>query len=297
MDRLNSIVVAIDFTPCCAAALAQAARIASWNRAKLLAVNVIETIAAMELQEALTPYVQEIEKGLVAESNAAWAKFANDVPGKSAIEFAVAINSPLVELSKRIRERKADLLVLGSHGVSPGKSPGILAAQCVRRAPARVLLVRDGQTGPYKSIVACVDFSETSRDALSAAVRMAAQDGAALHILHVYQPAWKRLTRPPVRPELAGAFREALIGQLKAFCTAGTPEMEWSKAHFEVAESSSHGAGIVECVKAKGADLVVLGTRGKTNLRDVLMGSTAERVVRDAPCGILAIKPRDAAIA
>lgn len=291
MDRVNSIIVGIDFTPGSEAALAQAVRIAAWNRAALHAVHVIETIVAMEMQEALTPYVAEIEKGLVAEARALWDKFGNDVPGKSGIDFAVAINSPVIELTKRVRERKADLLVLGAHGVASGKSPGILATQCVRRVPTRVLLVREAHTGPFKNVVACLDFSETSRSAVSAAVRIAAQDGAALHILHVFTPPWRRLTAPPARPEVVAAYREALLGQVKGFCQTGTAEMEWSRAKFELVEASGHGAGIVEFVKTSGADLVVMGTRGKTNLRDVLIGSTAERVLRDAPCAILAIKP------
>ncbi|MBM4361664.1 MAG: universal stress protein, partial [Deltaproteobacteria bacterium] len=39
------------------------------------------------------------------------------------------------------------------------------------------------------------------------------------------------------------------------------------------------------------ADLVVLGTRGRTNLRDLFLGSTAERVVRECPCSVLAVPP------
>jgi nucleotide-binding universal stress UspA family protein len=50
MDRLGSIVVAVDFTPCSATALAQAARIAQWNQAKLHVVHVIETLVVIELQ-------------------------------------------------------------------------------------------------------------------------------------------------------------------------------------------------------------------------------------------------------
>jgi len=293
MDRLNSIITAVDFTPCSAAALAQAVRIAGWNQAKLHAVHIIETLVAMELQGALTPYVQEIQDGLLAEARASWTAFANDIPGKSAIDFDVAINNPLVELLRRVRDRKADLLVLGSHGVSPGPMPGILAAQCVRRIPTRVLLVRDKHTGPFKSIVACVDFSETSRDALEAALRFATQDNAALHILHIFQPPWKRSKSASKTPEYAAAFKSALLEQLKSFCPQNRPEVAWSKASFEVLEATGHGAGITEFIRSRKCDLAVLGTRGKTNLRDVLMGSTAERVVRDAPCSILAIKPRD----
>ncbi|MBI3107868.1 MAG: universal stress protein [Candidatus Rokubacteria bacterium] len=52
-----------------------------------------------------------------------------------------------------------------------------------------------------------------------------------------------------------------------------------------------HGRGITEFVEQVDGDLVVLGTRGRTNLRDILLGSTAERVVRDARCSILTVTP------
>jgi universal stress protein E len=296
MDRLTSIIAGVDFTPGSAAALAQAVRIAGWNQARLQAVHIIETLVAMDLQGGMTPYVQEIEDGLTAEARASWATFGNDIPGKNSIEFDVAINNPLAELIRRVNDRKADLLVLGSHGTSPGPTPGILAAQAVRRVPTRVLLVRDKHAGPFKTIVACVDFSETSRDALDAAVRLAAQDGAALHILHVFHPPWSRLRSANKVPDYAAPLKAALLEQLKSFATPGRPELEWSKASFDVVEATGHGTGITDFVRSQGCDLVVLGTRGRTNLRDVLMGSTAERVVRDAPCSLLAIKPRDVSV-
>ena len=48
---------------------------------------------------------------------------------------------------------------------------------------------------------------------------------------------------------------------------------------------------IVDHVNERKADLVVLGTRGKTGLRELLIGTTAEKVVSNAPCSILAVKP------
>lgn len=292
MDRLNSIVVAVDFTPGAASALAQAVRMSAWNRAKLHVVHIIETLVVLELTEAMTPFVKEIEQGLIDDAKKLWAGFANDVPGKSGLDFAVAVNNPLVEITRRVHDRNADLLVMGAHGVAPDRGAGILATQCVRKVPTRVMLVRDKHTGPFKSVVACVDFSETSRAALDAAIRIVAQDNATLHVLHVYQPSWKRLMARSAPAGFEAQFKETLMNQLTAFCAPKSPEVAWVKPKYSVVEASSHGAGITEFVKSSGADLVVLGTRGKTNLRDVVMGSTAERVVRDSTCSILAIKPQ-----
>lgn len=46
---------------------------------------------------------------------------------------------------------------------------------------------------------------------------------------------------------------------------------------------------IVEYTREIGADLIVLGTRGRTNLRYVMAGSTAERLLRELPCSVLAV--------
>jgi nucleotide-binding universal stress UspA family protein len=48
---------------------------------------------------------------------------------------------------------------------------------------------------------------------------------------------------------------------------------------------------ILEHVTETHADMVVLGTRGKTGLRELLIGTTAEKIVQHAPCSILAVKP------
>ncbi len=297
MDRLKSVIAAVDFTPCSAQALGQAVRISQWNRATLQVVHVIETFASLDGQELITPYVAQIQEGLLAEARARWDSFAQEVPGKETLELQVAINNPLIELLDRIDRRRADLLVMGVHGVSPAdRGAGILAAQCVRKAPCRVLLVRDKQSGPFRNVVACIDFSETSREALDAAVRVAAQDNSVLHIIHVYQPPWKRLRFKAFEfggdPEFATRYKEALLSRLTEFCTPARADVAWAKPRFELVESSSHGAGITEYARTNKCDLVVLGTRGQSSLREAIMGSTAERVVRDAPCSILAIKPR-----
>ncbi len=90
------------------------------------------------------------------------------------------IGDPRVGILRRARELSADPLVLGTHGVSPPDTgAGALAAACVRKAEASVLLVADPHGRPFTSVVACTDFSPVSAKALEQAVRVAAHDGAA----------------------------------------------------------------------------------------------------------------------
>lgn len=295
MDRLSSIIVGVDFSPASAAALAQGLRFAEWNRSSLHVVHVINTLVAVELQEALSPMVQQIQDALIADARQAWQAFAPEVGDKSNIDFAVAVNNELVEILRRVNERKADLLILGVRGHSSGRGAGVLASQAVRRATCKVLLVREGQPGPFKNVVVGIDFSATSRLALQAALRITAQDGGVLRIVHVARPPWTRFHyRAPTlatSPEFQHQYLEAYRRRLEDFCRQANPEIDWAKPEFQIIENNSHGEGLTGYVHGVGADLVVLGTRGHTNLRDMLIGSTAERVVRDAPCAILAIKP------
>jgi nucleotide-binding universal stress UspA family protein len=56
-------------------------------------------------------------------------------------------------------------------------------------------------------------------------------------------------------------------------------------------DAGTNRLGIADYAARVGADLTVLGTRGKTNLRDILLGSTAERVLAESRCSVLAVKP------
>lgn len=296
MNTWKSVVVGVDFTPCAATALRQAIRIAGQNQARLQVIHVIETLVAMDLEEALRPFQADIRAGLIKDAGKTWEEFRAGVPEASGLELAVEVDNPVVALLRRVSQQAADLLVLGTHGTSPpDRGPGTLATACVRHAMASVLLVRDPHAGPFTSIVACIDFSATSLKGLEQAVRMATQGGATLHVVHVFSAPWHRLhawaPTPQASADYQKQYRDGLRRRLEAFCEPFREDMAALRPQFEIFDYPGHGRGITEFVTQVGAELVVLGTRGRTNLRDLLIGSTAERVVRDAPCSILAVKP------
>ena len=72
-------------------------------------------------------------------------------------------------------------------------------------------------------------------------------------------------------------------------------ELNALKAEIHCLESEWRGGGyghaIVRFIEEQGCDLAALGTRDRWNIRDTIFGSTAERIVRGAPCSILAVKP------
>lgn len=294
MNAIASILVGIDFTPGCRAALGEALRIARPANATISAVHVIDTLVASELAEAMSPFAGSVRDGLVTDAMTAWTTFREAIPGAAAVPIEVRIDHRVEGLVGAATRAKADLLVLGARG-EPEVGLGTVATACVRHAPCDVLLVRDSQAEPFKSVVACIDFSPTSLVALERAATIAAHDGAALHVLHAFQPPWRQLhyraPTPEADPHFQQQYRAGLDRRLVAFAGTLGERVSSLKPTFEVADCGGHRSGIVDAAARVGADLIVLGTRGRSTLRDLLLGSTAEKVLRESRCSVLAVRP------
>lgn len=146
-------------------------------------------------------------------------------------------------------------------------------------------------------IVVGVDFSVTSVRAVAAAhdiVRLA--KNPELHLVHVVHP----VGRAPALSELATATEVEQVTMLdEASEELGKLAREAAGAtgvhvhtHVRVGEPEREIAQLASDV---GADLVVVGTHGRSGIERVLLGSVAESVVRRAPCPVLTIKEKSAA--
>jgi nucleotide-binding universal stress UspA family protein len=292
MNDLKQILVGVDFSPPSAAALRQAMRIGKWSQASLKVVHVLETLLVVDIQEAMSVLQEDIVNMLMADAKEGWQAFAAKIPGAASLPFEVEINSAVAGLTRRAGEPGVGLLVLGAHGSQDKKAVGPVATGCVRRSPSDVLLVQEPHDRAYTTVIACVDFSPTSRRAVEQAAAVAARDSATLYVIHAYSAPWRKSAlRKPATADLDVRYRDMMLARLEEFCKPMGAEMTYLKPRYQLVEHDSHAHGIGHFARQIGADLVVLGKRGKSNLRDVFLGSTAERVLRDAPCSILAVRP------
>jgi len=297
----TSIVVGTDFTACSAVALAQAIRIAGWSGgAKVHVVHVIDTAVVIELETALSPMQQAIRDGLTKDAEKAWAHFTKGVPEAEGLPIEVSINNKIVGILQRAHTDKADLIVMGAFGQrTPDIGMGTVATACLRKSMTDVLLVRDtrpqGGRSPFKTIVAAVDFSPTSLRAVARAAMFAAKDGAELHVLHVFEAPWHQLlygeSKPLTSDHQQKDYRDGIERRLTEFCGPVLEAHAGLRVKMAVYDCSGHRSGIVEYADKAGADLIVLGRRGRTKLRDLLLGSMAEKAVEGSKCSILAVKP------
>lgn len=296
VSRLRSILVGIDFTPYSENALIQAIRIARWNQAALHLIHVIEPLVLTNLGAALPLQKEDLNQRALENARESLHRLCQKAGVTEKVSTEAVVGSPLDEILKKVQALSADLLVLGQYGSwGAGSGVGTLAANCARKASTQVLLVQESQTGPFQLVVACVDFSRTSECAVEEAARLAAQDKCPLHLLHVWQPPWNRLHYRAPSPASSPDFRQQYQQTLEALLEDSRKSAGAVAGGLDITcklwEHASYGRGIVEYSRRVGADLVVLGTKGHSNLRYLLLGSTAERVLRELPCSVLAVKP------
>ena len=141
------------------------------------------------------------------------------------------------------------------------------------------------------TIVLATDLSQASRPAFRAALQWARRRDAVLDVVHVYvppspfgvpggpgMPTWEELetrARTSARKQLAALSAAAARSgvRVRAHLVDGTPERE-----------------VARLARRRHAELVVIGTHGRTGLSRAFMGSVAERIVRSAACPVLTVR-------
>lgn len=142
----------------------------------------------------------------------------------------------------------------------------------------------------YQHLMLATDFSESAARAAKLTACLARAFGARSTATHVFDAT-------PFRFGFGGS-REELIEQLAAAATkelervvkdhlAGLPNVEAAAIDAESAPMA-----IADQARARGVDLCVVGTQGRTGLARLLIGSVAENVVRHAPCDVLSVPPK-----
>ena len=124
-----------------------------------------------------------------------------------------------------------------------------------------------------RRILAGTDFSEASRHALERAADLARGVGAEVHLVHV-------LALHDADPAVAS----------DSLMSAVPPEVEDVVVDRQVVRALRPELGLLRAAREVEADLIVLGTHGRTGLQHIILGSVASRVVQLASCPVLTVR-------
>lgn len=141
-----------------------------------------------------------------------------------------------------------------------------------------------------KKILFPTDFSEGSDNALPYAADMAKHYGAKLYLLHVIQDIAGATASYVPHVSLDELYRDMEKNAAKEIDRYGLEEFRGLKDIERIVVKGRPYEEILKFARENKADLIVIGTHGRRGLDRVIFGSTAEKVVRDAPCPVLSVR-------
>jgi universal stress protein A len=142
----------------------------------------------------------------------------------------------------------------------------------------------------YRKLLAPVDFSQPSIDALRTVAQIARESDASVTLLHVWEP--ELFATAPDRAlydlKQLPQIEERIDRELERARSALSADGPLSAQTAVV--PGSPATEIVRFAEQGGFDLIVMATHGRTGLAHILLGSVTERVVRNAPCAVLTLR-------
>lgn len=144
----------------------------------------------------------------------------------------------------------------------------------------------------YDRILLATDFSEQAAKALTEAVRLARRHDAELHVVYVQVVAMQGLgTYTDVSlPDYIRSLRQvSLKGEQDV-------DLNYRKTVTKIVRDETEAAGILRYAREQAVDLIVLGTHGRGALSELVLGSVAQTVAREAPVSVLVVGPNSGSL-
>jgi nucleotide-binding universal stress UspA family protein len=304
MFQTKTILVPVDFSECSKVALERAGALAHKLQARLHVMHV------WELPEAVPPAANEgLYTGQLLSMVEAFAGTRLRELVQEARDKGIAIDGSFLEMGAAWRtivelagQRHYDLIVMGTHGRRGLAHAliGSVAEKVVRCAPCPVMAVH-GNARPHPAsvgrILVPVDYSAGSAHALDYATRLSGALGAEIDVVHIWdRPSFVSdqaaiQLQDGRKQSLGELVRENVEREMVSFLEAQrtTPAAALPPHRLLSGEPAST---LLSELERGDHDLVVMGTRGRTGLKHLLLGSVAEKIVRLSPVPVVTVPLR-----
>jgi nucleotide-binding universal stress UspA family protein len=286
---LKNLLVCTDGSEYSEGAIREAIRLAKTTGATLTALSVID----------FNPEFEALAPDLVDKLETDIRKHLKEVKEKAALEsievqaFTLLSTAPYSGIAKEAEKVGADLIIMGRRGRTGMKRllMGSVTKRVIGHAPCSILVVPRGARIDCKKILCGTDGSVYGNASAAEAVMIAKRCGAELIFLSVVHAE----TTSPL-DIVHSQMHHDLIAENEL--RAAESGLRAAKEHAHNENIRCEGlvlAGrpdevIVKTAREKGADLIVVGSHGRTGVDRLLMGSVTERVVGNAECAVLVVK-------
>ncbi|MBX3473503.1 MAG: universal stress protein [Planctomycetes bacterium] len=290
-SKFSRIVVPTDFSDTADSAISAACDLATYYRAQVDIVNVVDAMVYAYAGYPFASLSAELTTG--AEEALRKLKLPASAKGLTLNRFVLS-GTPAAEINAHAERHKADLIVMGTrgHGAVARFFLGSVADKVLHSASSPVLITKASKgkvkhpkkkTKPFTRILFPTDFSETANRALARAVALTEDSDAELFVLHVVDDTLISTHVPKERELILKELRRAALDEMKKGLPAHLLQ------HFETTgavKRGEPGKAIAAYAETHACDLIVMGSHGRTGVKRALLGSVADKVVRLAKCAV-----------
>jgi nucleotide-binding universal stress UspA family protein len=299
MKRVNieRILCPIDFSEFSRDALDHAVALASWYRASLTVMHVIEIrpVPIDESGAAVGSFAPLLDREKVADDVRDFARQAigtSDIRTDVFVTFGTAARA----IQVHSEQMRADLVIVATQGRSGFQRflIGSVTERLLRAIAVPLLIVpppvKKPETVTYDTILCPIDFSDESMRALDYGLSLAQESGARIILLHVVEGFLDEVDPEHIRNVNVLEFLRYSEEDASARLSAAVPEEArvWSHPIVRIARGRAYRQ-IVATAESERAGLVVMGVRGVGALNRLIFGSTTDHVIREARCPVLTL--------
>ncbi|MDT8441974.1 MAG: universal stress protein [Desulfuromonadales bacterium] len=283
------------------AALDRVNRLALGNQAKVCLVRLVEELpfaAGLLLARKKT---EEFREASTAHAQDELDRLKERFDPAVKVETRVVVGKSFVELIRMVSCDGYDLLVKPRERHQRRKSLASVDLHLLRKCPCPVWIIKPAQRKPFGKILIAVDADPSDaerlqmhQDLLKLGFSLADTENGKVEIAHTWTVEGETLLRSP-RFGMTQAEIDVLEKEIEKTHRRWLDELlaphRASKPRTTLVKGES-GPALVELIDKKKPDIVVMGTVARTGLPGLLIGNTAEYVLGQIGCSVLAIKPQ-----
>ncbi|MCP3978988.1 MAG: universal stress protein [bacterium] len=311
MKRFKNILYVADSSGDVLKAFRHAVGLAERNSARLTVIRVMERTPP-HLTRLMPHMLRQIR---AREPEAALGRLSEQSAGRVEVETKIVEGKAFLEIIREVLRNARDLVIksAGSDGGARGWLFGTTDLHLIRKCPCPVWLIKSTDPAPIRRVMACVDFNDLdppgqdtaeplNRMILELAGSLAVLERAEFHVAH----AWEAIGEHVMRNERAGFDEEEvdsyvgevclkhrdwlnrLLYEARTWIRSEKSQAIKPKTHLPKGDPSEV---IPRLARTLRADLIVMGTVARTGIPGLIIGNTAESILSDIDCSLLAVKP------
>jgi nucleotide-binding universal stress UspA family protein len=311
MKRFKSILYVSEPSVTQDAVMARAVSLAENNQANLMVVDVVPAIMAGIRMPPGGPISADLQDAVQTERRMALDSLIGPFKQRVNIETKLLMGKTFLEVIRTVLHQDHDLVV------KPAENPdwverlfGSDDMHLLRKCPCPVWLMKAEEKADYDCIVAAIDFdpaepesavADLNRTIVELSSSLAISDFASLHLVHAWNAPAEGLLRTwsdnpgavlssYVKSERQSHQAGMDIVRQGLFERIGQDAYDYLKPHFHLAQGSPAEV-VPRLTQQLGADVVVMGTVARTGIPGLIIGNTAEAILDQLKCSVLAVKP------